>query len=262
MSAAARLAAAALAAGLVLAGCGGGPASPRDLADAAGRNVAAIHSGDMHLRFTLGAGPGRDSTVGVDLSGPFSLRGSGPLAAGTLRYSQLAGPRTTTATVISDGHSAWVRSAGRTVRLSPAQAAPLKAAGKDAKGPKLDLGHWLTRARRADGPKADGQATDRITGTMDVPAALRDIISAGRATPGGRQTAQQLAALRDSVQSSSMTVIAGRDDHLLRSLRARITFAVPPRLRAQVGGRYTVVAAFDLSIARPNRPIATPRAPS
>lgn len=253
---------AALAAGLALAGCGGGGAtSPRDIADRAGRNVGKIHSGDMHLRFTLGAGRARASTVGVDVAGPFTLRGAGPLAAGTLRYTQLAGSRTTTATVISDGRTAWVRASDRTVRLSAAQAAPLKAAGKGSKGPALELGHWLVRAQRTDGPTADGQPTDRITGAMDVPAALRDIISAGRSTPGGQQTAAELSALRDSVQSSSMVVVAGRRDQLLRSLRARITFAVPPRLRARVGGRYTVVASFDLTIARPNRPIATPRAP-
>lgn len=252
-----------LAAALAFAGCGGGAASPRDIADRAGRNVARIRSGDLHLRFTLGAGRARASTVGVDLSGPFSLTAAGPLAAGRLRFAQLTGTKTTTATVISTGSAAFVQAAGRTVRLSDAQAAPLKGFGGDGgKGPKLDLGRWLKTAERTDGPRLDGADTDRISGAMDVPRALTDIVAAGRSTPGGAGTADQLEALRDSVQSSSMTVIAGSSDHLLRRLQAAITFAVPPRLRARVGGRYTVVARFDLAIARPNRPIALPRAPS
>ncbi len=246
---------------LAAAGCGGSD-GPADLADRAGRNIGKVRSGELHLRFTLDAGPG--STVGVDVAGPFSLSSSRPLPALDVRYTQLAGTKSTSASLISTGTDAYLRTTSGVTKLTAEQVAPLRAVvgGESGTGLSLDLGSWLRDASRTDGPEIEGQATDRIDGAMDAGKAISDLVAAGRGAPGGAAAVQEIDRLRDSVSRARMSVLAGRSDHLLRRLRATITFSLPEPLRSQTKGRDQLTADFTLVIGRPNRPIAVPAAPS
>lgn len=241
-----------------VAGCGGSPSPLEQAAD----GLSGLRSGDLSLELRLNPAGGGDG-VGIELRGPFSLAGPGPLPVARIAYVQSAGPRSTRATFISTGREAFVATGGRTVRLPADRLRGLRV-GTGASRSLDDLGlrvdRWVRDARTADGPRLDGQATDRITGTLDARQALGDLARASGGAAG--VSAEEAKRLAGTVERSAIEVVAGREDHLLRRLRLSVRLAVPPSLRAQVGGAAGLEVSFRMSIGRPNRPVtvAAPRA--
>lgn len=260
-------AAAAGALALAAAGCGGGGGADGTTAlRETSANLGKVRSGTLTLRFVLRpARGGADGGVGVELRGPFSLAGRGPLPVARVRYTQIAGPRRVPATFISTGRAAFVAVAGTTYRLPRDRTASLRALGGGGGGARggrgldalrLDARRWVRDPKLTDGPDVAGDATDRVTGELNPAAALTDLLgAAGRTGAGPRFDAREAKDLSQRVRSSSVEVLTGARDRLLRRLEVSADLDVPPNLRARVGGRAALHLDFELGVARPNRPV-------
>ena len=254
-------------AALVTAGCGGAGGSGEDGAQALRRtsaNLAKIHSGDLTLRLVLtpGKSGGGGRGVGVEMKGPFSFAGGGPLPVARVSYTQIAGGQQVPATFISTGRAAFVEVNGTTYRLPRAQADVLRlgaGAGADAKGLdalQLDARRWMRHPKLSGGPDLQGQKTDRITGDLNAGPALSDLLgAASRAGTGGGLQGADARRLSETVRSSSIEVLTGAEDRLLRRVTVSADLDVPESLRRQVGGRAALHLDFQLGVARPNRQV-------
>ncbi len=244
--------AAAVLATLVLtgaAGCGGDEGSA--LQQTADR-LDQIHGGDLDLELRLV--PKGSAGIGVALRGPFALSAERRLPVADITYEQRAGA-TTRATFTSTGSRAWVTTQGRTVRLQGAQLQGLRVgAGKTQSLADLglDVGSWIRKPRTGAGPRLDGVATERITGDLDAEQALGDLARASGQDGLGPDEGKRLGR---TVSRSSITLVTGKEDRLLRSLRLRATLDVPPELRAKTGGTSALDVRLDLRLRGINRPV-------
>src|SRR2546423_10621033 len=102
-----------------LAGCGGGGDATPILSRTAA-NLGKIHSGRLDLKFLVTPKDGK-GRVGFELHGPFELRRGLPVA--DVDYTQIAGDRSPSATLISTGDRAYVDVGGRAYELPDPTAA-------------------------------------------------------------------------------------------------------------------------------------------
>lgn len=254
--AAARVAAAVGAAAVLLSGCGSSPTALRRTAD----RLADIHSGDLTLRFSL-TPAGAKEGVSVQLDGPFSLAADKPLPIARIAYAQRAGT-TRRATFISTGRQAFVTTGGRTVRLSRDRLAGLRVGSGKARSVDdlgLHVDRWVKDATTSAGPRLHEQETQRIAGTLKPAQALGDLARASGGA-GGLSTADAKRLSR-TVSGSSVEIIAGKQDHLLRRLRLSVVLSVPPDLRSKLGTRAGLRIRFSIGIAEPNKSVHV-RAPA
>lgn len=244
---------------LLAAGCGGG--SSTDVLSRTAQRLAKIRSGTLELRLLVS--PKRGSPFGFRLHGPFSLGKPGSLPVLRVAYTQIAGGKRATVTVISTGSSAYVRTAGRTIRLTTTQTETLRNAngelgGEGALG-SLGIENWFEDAKRSDGGKVGGAETDKVSARLNVVNAANSLLAllrrAGRDVPTiqGAEADRLVAA----VESSRIDVYSGKEDRLLRRLSIALDFGfrVPKTLRAALGNIVGARFEFELGIGRPNRPV-------
>lgn len=243
---------AAAAAALLLAGvagCGGTEASPlQETSD----NLADVRSADLDLSLRLV--PSGSDGVGVSLRGPFALSADTPLPVADIDYVQTAGKRVR-ATFTSTGRKAYVTTAGRTVRLAGKQLTGLRVGAGDTKRLSdlgLDVQGWIEGAKTAAGPRIGGAATERITGRLRASKALGDL---ARASGQTGLTEDEVKRLSRTVSASSIEILTGKDDRLLRRLRLSVALDVPPELRPKTGGTTALEVKVDLALRRVNRPV-------
>lgn len=238
----------------MLAGCGG--ADPDKALRDTSRNLSKIHSGTLSMRLVMrpASGPG----VGFRMRGPFSLQRDARLPIARISYTQIAGERQVPATLISTGTSAFVSVDGTTYRLPPGQADALRivapgAGGLD--GLQLDIGRWVRDAESSGGPEVGGDETDRITGKLRIGPALHDVFSAARKAGSGPRvpSAKDIGQLDDRVTDSSIELLTGKQDRLLRRVRLHAQLDVPKSLRKQLGTAAQLRLEFELGVERPNR---------
>jgi hypothetical protein len=248
---------AALAAGA--AGCGGGGDDGADVLRQTSANLAKVTSGDLTLRFVMRPQEGGDDQgVGVELRGPFSLAGDGPLPVARVAYTQIAGGRRVPATFISTGRAAFVEVGGTTYRVPASRTKGVRFGrrGRGLDALELDARRWVRHPKVSDGPKVGGEETDRVTGDLNTGAALADLLGAAqRAGSGGGLTAEDGRRLARTVRRSSIEVLTGSKDRLLRRMLVRADLDVPESLRRQAGGRAALHLEFELGVARPNRAV-------
>lgn len=243
-----------------LVGCGGnGGASAHDVLARTASNVGRIRSGTLDFRLVLTprarVGKGR---IGFTLHGPFALRG-GSLPVLHVTYTQLAGEKSASATLVSNGKTAYAESAGRTVRLSAAQLGELRSASAAVTGGggvvQVPIERWIDHPKVADGGMVGGAATDRVSADLKVVEAANGLIdllrSLGRQLP--HMTGASADQLRKSVRSSSFDVWTGKHDRLLRRLRitANLGFDVPRKLKRALGELVGARFEFELGVSRP-----------
>lgn len=241
------------AAAMALAACG----SSSPLSDTAA-HLDDIHSGVLDMRLLMSTASSGD--VGFAVSGPFDMQGKNDGSA-QLTTVLHHGPQTAQATVTAAHGHAYVASGGRTYRMSDAQSGAVTATLGQAQGfAGLRLDRWIVAPQVSSAGSVDGVAADRITGTLDVPVALQDILTLqaraqGTAPPSfDAATEKQLANV---AQASSVVIVSGHDDHLLRSLHADITLvaSLPPQARAQLGDLGSVHISFSVDLSRVNQPV-------
>jgi hypothetical protein len=250
----------AAAAAALLSGCG---VDSEDALRDTSRNLRRISSGDLSMRLVMRSAEG--AGVGFSLRGPFSLQRGRRLPVARIAYTQIAGDRRVPATLISTGTSAYVTVAGTTYRLPPGQAEGLRVVSPGARGLdglQLDVGRWIGDPESSDGPSVGGDETDRITGRLRIGPALHDVLSAARKAGVGRvPSAREIGRLDDAVTDSSVELLTGKDDRLLRRVRLEATLDVPARLRERLQTGARLRLQFELGVARPNRRVRV-RAPS
>jgi hypothetical protein len=244
-----------------LTGCGSADGS-RALRDTS-RNLSKIHSGDLTMRLVMS--PSGKPGVGFSMAGPFALRRDMRLPVARIAFTQLAGSRRVPATLISTGASAFVAVAGTTYRLPAGQADALRIVTPGARGLnglQLDIGRWIDGPRSSGGPSVGGDETDRISGRLRIGSALHDLFNAARkAGAGPVPSAKDAARLGDSVTDSSVELLTGSKDRLLRRVTVDAQLDVPARLRARLGSGARLRLQFELGVAHPNRRVRV-RAPS
>lgn len=237
---------------LTAAGCGGSSAA--SAVSETTDNLAKIRSGVLDLKLLVT--PRSGDAFGFELKGPFSLR-PGKLPVARIEYTQTANGRSATATFVSDGARAWVVANGTTTELSEQQAASLTTLGgnRDRGLAQFEVGRWLRDPQVAD----EGDSTERITGTLDVVAAANDLM--GLAALAGRDSTRIEGAdadrLREATRDSSVEVVTGKDDRLLRrlALSADLGFDVPQSLEHTLGTTVGAKIEFLLAVDRPNTPV-------
>lgn len=245
----------------LLAGCGGADAG--EILDQTADRLATVRSGDLTMRViaTQDDRPGRG--VGFELSGPFSLKDGIPLPVTRMRYTRIVGGQRTSAVLTSTGREAFVTTAGRTTPLAPASAEALRGGG--ASGSSRSLGEtglnvdeWIEDGEVADGPRVEGEETQRVTGRLRTGRAVGQVLEALRRA--GVEVAEPGDGLReridDLVRSSRAEVLTGREDRILRRLEITVRLRAPAELESALPGEGAIRLAARMELRRPNRPVS------
>ena len=244
---------------LVLPGCAGGGSGEDVLAETAGR-LGEIRSGELELALLVDPS-GDGDAFGFELRGPFALGHGGSLPTLRLAYTEIANGRRTTATLFARGQRAFVERGGKRSALTPEEVEALRqaAAGLRTVGGllRLRVEDWVEDAELSDGGEIGGAETDRVQARLDVDELADDALSLARGLGGLRALAPAVALERETLRRAARTgkidVYTGKDDRLLRRLRAEIELglAVPGALQDALP---TIVGAdvrFELTVARP-----------
>ena len=247
---------------LLAVGCGGSSGAAKSELRTTAARLGQIKSGDLLLRLVVTPSTGTKGRIGFILRGPFSLR-SGQLPVANIAYTQLAGPRSATATFVSTGAKAYAISNGKTIALAPAATEEIRSASTGLGGSGglggLRIDTWLQHPNVSDGGNVGGAATDHISAGLDVVNAANGLLafvrSLGRDTP--TITGASADQLRKAVKSSSIDVWTGKSDKLLRRLhlQAQLGFDVPKELTRALGNVVGAKVDFELAIASPNQPV-------
>jgi hypothetical protein len=241
----------------MLAGCGGGSSAHDVLSETAAR-LGRIQSGTLDMRLVLTPrGKAGRGDIGFTLHGPFTLRRGG-LPVLHMTYTQLAGTRSATATLVSDGRTAYAESAGRRIPLSATQVAELRGATQQLQsgpGVRLPIEDWIDHPKVSGGGEVGGADTDHVSAGLDVVNAANGLLGLVRAfgTNAPTLTGKSAQQLRDAVRSSSFDLWTGKKDRLLRRLRiaAQLGFDVPPTLSRALGRLVGAKLEFELAVSNP-----------
>jgi hypothetical protein len=112
----------------------------------------------------------------------------------------------------------------------------------------------------SEGEVLDGVETERISGRLDVVAAAQDLFAMARDFGGVSVPAiegEEAERLSDAVKSSSLEVITGREDGLLRRLELQVDLeaSAPKKLEPALSDLLGVGFELLLEIEDPNDPI-------
>jgi len=250
-----------LAVGL-LAGCGGGGGSAKDVLAKTAANLGKIRSGVLHVELLVTPhGKRLGGPTGFRLDGPFSLSSGGPLPVARISYTQLASGRSATATVVSTGKKGYVQSAGKTYAFTPAQAAQLHAAagqlGSSGSVSRVVLDRWIRNPTLSDGGQVGGTDTDRVHADLDVVQTVNGLLRLSRSAGVQQISGANADRLSKAVRSSSFDLYTGKKDRLLRrtTIDVAFAFAVPANLRRALGSLVGARIRFVLAVDRPNSPV-------
>ena len=248
---------------VLVTGCGGGGSSDaqQELRQTAA-TLGTVRSGTLTLRLVVLPSSGKKGRVGFTLRGPFALR-RGALPLARLTYTKLAGPRSASATFVSNGKTAYAKVGGRTVALPPAALSEISGATGGPVGngslAGLRIDSWLKDPQVSEGGTVGGADTDHVAAKLDVVNAANGLLSFVRQLGRNAPTITGASAdqLRKAVESSSVDVWTGKQDRLLRRLllKADLGFDVPAELKRALGNVVGAKVRFELAIANPNRPV-------
>lgn len=241
--------------GLVACGGGGSGGSAQDALRETAKNLDDIRSGRIDLRLTAESA-GAPAPVGFTLKGPFALPKEEGLPVADLAVTELRGKQELATRFVSTGTEAWVvRDGGAPVKLSGNGG--VSVGGSEGGLGSLRIDGWLRDPQSSD----VGDDAQRITAGLNVAAAFDDL---GRL--GERLKSSSLAGLRPldedakaalerSAKDSSVEVVTGKEDRLLRRLVLTVTLTgageVPEGLRSLV----PVTLSLTLDLAEVNQPV-------
>jgi hypothetical protein len=250
-----------LAGGLLVAvaacgsGAGGTPAQ-RTLRDTA-KHLDDIRSATMELRLSASS-PAAKGPVGFELSGPFALPKGDGLPVADLKVSELRGGRTYDSRFVSTGEKAYVVRDGEVTRLPGNGGVDV---GGDGGLGALRIDRWLRDPVMSDGGGAGGVSVDRIVAGLDVAAAFEDL-----AKIGDRLGVAMLAGLKPldaksreqlerAAKDSSVEVLSGHDDRLLRRLVVKVTLTAAGEVPAALRSLVPVTLSLALDLTDVNKPV-------
>ena len=264
--------------GLAPTACGG--EAPGEVVARTQDNLARIRSGDLDAKLVIAAeGPKRTGATGFELRGPFELaRSAGDLPKARIAYTQIAGSRRATVTLVSTGERAYIEVRGKAYELTPDQERQLREAGGPLGGGSgsgapgataaptgsLDLAAWLREPDLSAGERIGGAETDRVTGEVDVASVVTDVLGAAErlgvpreAVGGGALRGAGDERLDRAVSASSIELLTGREDRLLRRLQLGVKLDAKAAAGdgASLGDVEAVRVDLELAIERPNTPV-------
>ena len=236
---------------LLLAGCAR-PSAQEVLADTAA-NLGRIDSGVLSMRMSAESTGQLAGEMGFELEGPFALPiGDETLPVAEFRYTQTAGPEVAEATFISTGEQAFVEIGDQAYELpadelaeQPAAAPAAAAAGLTS----LRLNEWIREPELSDGGEVGGADTWKVTADLNAAEAIPDLMQLSDSMGSGGLLAAFEGAgaeqLEQAVESSTIEVYTGKDDHLLRRMVMNIRLGLS-HLAEDLGEAVTELAAVHL----------------
>jgi len=251
-----------------LGACGGGDAE--EVVRETTANLGLIRSGDLTMRVLAAPrGESLERGSGFLLDGPFELserRGALPVA--DVEYTQVAGPRRSTLSVVSTGRRAFLRMEGQAYEMPPERERALRGAsgpaGPSAQLDRLRIASWVRDPETEPGPSVDGVETDRLRSGVDVVSATNALLEAsGQAAPGRPAIAgAEAERLTRAVRSARLELVTGAEDRLLRRLRLDLELeaGAPPALLRTLGPLGGASFRLELAVDRVNEPVRV-RAP-
>jgi hypothetical protein len=260
---------------LPAAACGGGGGAESVLSDTASR-LGEIRSGELSVSLIAEGGGTR---AGFELTGPFALPEEGRLPVAKLAYTQIAGRRQATVTLISTGEKAFVEANGSTYVLPENQTERLRgvgasvgdsggSGGSSGRGPgSIGLDEWLVDPKVTEGEQVGGAETERISAELDVVQAANDLLALLATFQGGRAPrieGRDAEALRAATEEATVDILTGKEDRLLRSLVVdlRLSADAPQGLREQLGPLGRAHFRLELGITNPNEPVTVEAPPN
>ncbi len=234
---------------LLAAGCGEKEASLLDKAF-----EQEIRSAQLAVDVQMTEGAARKPLGRVRISGPFQAGTEQQLDRfdWTIRGEGHHGERLA-ARVTSTGSNLFVRYQGTTYEVGEQAVALLeRQAAKSAKRGEqpedlddlqrlgVDLRSWFPKSGDEGPSSAAGVPTTRITGRLDVSAALRDVAGLMRRPElrgqfesrlAPKLRGAEIAEIDDMISDPAMEVHVGRDDGKFRRIAARLRFEIPPEMR-------------------------------
>jgi hypothetical protein len=140
-----------------------------------------------------------------------------------------------------------------------AQAAQSQSQGSSASSILSDLGidpsTWLTNESNEGTTDVGGTSTIHIHGDADVSKILADFAKAAQNVPGASTQGfdpSQLSQVSQFVNSATVDVYSGQDDHLLRKLE--INLDISPPASASSAGVTGVTIDFSIELSDVNQP--------
>ena len=209
---------------------------------------------------------GTKGRIGFELHGPFALR-PGELPIAKIAYTQIAGPRKSTATFISTGANAYAEINGKAYELPADATESVRQAAEGVGGSgglgSFDIASWVQDP--VLGP--DDEHTDHVSAKLEVVNAANGLLSLLRSLGSDAPVidGDEADRLRDAVESSRFDVWTGRHDRLLRRLLmdASLGLEVPESLRRVLGDVVGAKVEFELAVDRANEAVtvAPPKNP-
>lgn len=253
---------------VIMAACS--QASPEERALATTEeNLGDITSGRLSMTL-LASSPGaaEGNGVGFKVSGPFAVgQQEGSLPVTDLEYVRVTGAERRTTRFISTGERAFAELDGEIQELEAGQVEEMRVRG-DGGGAGLEglaLSTWVEDPQISGGPAVEGTATERITGAVDPVAALNDVLVlssqfGASAEQGAPSLLEGDAAeqIRRAVQASSVDLLTGMEDRLLRHLELVIDFGLAEsgaELKTALGDLQGARLSLVLDVTGINQPV-------
>lgn len=238
-----RIAAAALALGVALAGCGGDSdreppdEPPAELLRTAAANRVTSGEADLSFEAELEGDSSLAGDLGAEASGPFRF------PAFDFQLDAEAAGFGFDGEVTYTGEDLFVVFFGENYRAGPELAAGLEDRLSAASG--LDVAAWFRNPRYAGAEDVGGAETQRIEGGLDSRAAAQDLAALARSL-GAPAPIEALAA--GAGQGAAEAWVAYEDD-TVRRVRAEFPFEVPPRAAAAAYGVTSGTVRLDAQIS-------------
>jgi hypothetical protein len=237
----------------VVAGCGGGSSSssedPQQVLDQTFNNPTSITSGKLDLSVSGSAEGQQSGNFSATISGPFQTDPSDKTAFPQLDLTanvsgSQGGPSISfNGSLIATKDNAYVEYQDQAYEVGTAafqqfaQAYAKAAKQNQANGSSsgfsqfgIDPKTWLTNVSNEGTTDIDGTSTIHIHGDADVSKIVTDLQKVSQQTSGSTTqqiSPDQLKQLTDAVQTASIDVYSGADDHLLRKLAVSLEITPP-----------------------------------
>jgi hypothetical protein len=264
---------------VLLAACGGGSGGssedPQQVIDKA--TLKGVESGNLDLSLKVNAEGSEGGNIDASLSGPFQAGAKGelPEAAFMAKVSGEANGESLDfeggATLLSD--RAYIAYEGEEYEVDPTtfgfvksgfEQAQQEGEGEGAEGKacqeaagELEIASFLNNLKNEGGVEVDGTQTTEISGDLDVPGAIDQIVkltenpacsaqleAAGPLPLGELERAKH--TLAKQVKKAHASVFVGEEDDIVRKLSAE--------LEVEPEGNEPVDIEFELSLGEVNEP--------
>lgn len=253
---------AALLAALALAGCGGGGGSSESATKLLERGFAAdVDTGVMTLdaEVELEGGP-FEGPYRLELEGPFRVADSSTeMPDLDMAFRATGAGQEYEGRAVVTRANAWVEYEDETYEVGEELWTRLLAAleQQDAGSPQtfaeagIDPLEWVTDAEEAGEEDVGGTTATKVTGTLELEKALRDV---NRLAGGEGIPESALRQVDDVVDDIEFDAWIG-EDGIWRRISAETDFRVPEDERDSAGGLEGGKLSFDMELEDPNEPV-------